>query len=228
MRARALFAVGFTSAALAGLVACAPEPPTATTTTTTTSTLPTTGTRTDFACNDNAFVLEFRATAPATVPQNLPYQVTLSVAPVEIPSSSGTNTLTYFENLRLRIAVPSGAVLAGLPILSGGSNLGTAVPSASVLPSGAVELLIPGPLTPGTIVTFPTVTLPFLAVGAPGTALDLRLAGSFTTTPSLTFTIGVQLTPTFVLPVTQNCVEFNPNGPSVLSSTTVTSLIPPN
>jgi dehydratase len=228
MKVRALFAAGLTTSALVGLVACAPPPPppTTTTTTTTTTTLPPTQTTVDFACTTDAFLLDFSAQALATIPQFAPYQVALSVAPVQIPSTFGSIPLSSFQNLRLRIAVPDGAVLAAAPVLTGGSNLGSGVPTASVLPTGAIELVVPGPLTPGSTVTIPTVTLPFLAVGSPGTVLDLQLAGSSTSDPPLTFTIGVEVAPSVIVPITQNCVE-SAVDPSVLSSTTVTGLLPP-
>jgi len=226
MRIRAIFAVGLALAAVAGVAACAPEPPTppppTTPPPTTTLPPPTKTTNVGFACTSDSLLLLFTGQAPATVPQSFPYVVKLSVAPLELTTSSGATTITSFQNLSLLIAVPAGATLSGPPTLSGGSNLGAGTPSATVLPTGKVQLLIPGPLTPGSTVTFPTLTFPLLAFGPAGTSLEIKAAGTSNTDPSLTFGIDVVLGGGFTLnDVPQRCyAPFDP----VLSSTTITSL----
>jgi dehydratase len=154
------------------------------TTTTTSVTLDCQGTATDGTV-DFTLAQSVTTTAPTSVKADATSEVgTGSLGTWSVPTSIDGYAISALENVALTVEVGGDGVVAGATE-SGGSNLGSGTPSVSVS-GNAVTLKIPGPLTAGASVTFPTVTISADA-GESGT-ITTTLAGTSYTSPGVTLT----------------------------------------
>ena len=129
--------------------------------------------------------------APATVVAGSTFVARLAPQPMTVPSSVDGRRVNELHDLRLKVAVPRGALLRSARI-SGGSNLGTGTPQVSV--SGNVATVtVPGPLAGGSTFQLPTLHLVLTATGLPGAKIITRLAGTSFTDPSLAFIANVKV-----------------------------------
>lgn len=204
---------------------------TTTTTTTTTTVPPTTttappspvSTPVSFDCRTQASIstsfntLQNGVTSlgPTSVPAGQNFQVTLTPAPIEVPTTGGGYPIRNLNTVRVRFTVPAGATFVSAT-LSGGSNLGTGAPSVAHS-GGIVTLSVPGQLAPGTTAVLPTVTVTLNASGAPGTVLDARFAGNSYDNPSIQFTAVVGVPLLGNISGTTRC--FSPLNPVVATTT---------
>ncbi|BFU45342.1 cyclodehydratase [Krasilnikovia sp. MM14-A1004] len=129
--------------------------------------------------------------APASVATGSDFEIAAESAPLTIPTSAGGNTIRYLKNLQVRTPVPAGTALRGVT-LTGGSNLGTGVPSTSVA-NGVVTLTVPGPVTAGATIQLPTIHLAVTATAPAGATITSTVAGTSYADPGLTFTANVKI-----------------------------------
>lgn len=149
--------------------------------------------------------------APASVTSGSAFQATLTPDPLTIATTSNGFTVNSISDLRLSVAVPSGATLTG-ESLSGGSG----VPGATVAVSGGdIVVSVPGPIAGGATITLPTLTLD-LTAGASGGSVQTQVAGTGYTDPGLTFTSNVTVNLT-TADVPSAC--YVPNSPALTTST---------
>ncbi|MFE3636148.1 cyclase [Streptomyces cellostaticus] len=155
------------------------------------------------------------ATAPDSVPSGSDFAVTLTPAPLTVPGSVNGYAVKSIKDIRLRAVVPANATVTG-ERLSGGSGIGSGTPHVAIS-GGDIVMTVPGPINGGSTFTLPVLTLDLVA-GAPGGAIDTRLAGTSYGDPGLSFTARVPIL-FFTADVPTSCYS-SPNP--VLSSTTVT------
>jgi dehydratase len=156
-------------------------------------------------------------TAPASVAPGSDFDVTLEPQPTTVPATANGFPVNFLKDLQLRTPVPAGTTLRGVT-LSGGSNLGTGIPTVAEA-NGIVTLTVPGPLLGGTDIQEPAIHLALTATAAAGAAITTSLAGSSYTDPGLSYTANVQTVfGAFDVPAT--CFA-TPNV--VLTTTTVTA-----
>jgi dehydratase len=154
--------------------------------------------------------------APRTVAAGSDFVVEITPDPVQVPTSGGGYSIGSLSNLKVSLAVPAGATFVSAT-LSGGSNLGSGTPTVSQS-GGKVTLTVPGPLSPGTTVILPKLSITFMATGGPGTLIESKFAGTSYSNPGLTFTVAVTGTPIGTITATSNCYA-QPNP--VLATTEV-------
>jgi dehydratase len=130
-------------------------------------------------------------TAPESVPSGSDFEIAAETQPLTIPASTGGYTVRHLKNLKVRTPVPAGAGFRGVT-LTGGSNLGTGVPTASES-AGMVTVTVPGPLAGGSTVQLPTIHLAVTATAPAGSTITSTLAGTSYTDPGLTFTANVKV-----------------------------------
>ncbi|GAB1692457.1 cyclodehydratase [Krasilnikovia sp. M28-CT-15] len=129
--------------------------------------------------------------APTSVPAGSDFEISAESSPVTIPASAGGNTIRFLKDLQVRTPVPGGTALRGVT-LTGGSNLGTGIPTTSVS-NGLVILTVPGPLAAGSTIQLPTIHLAVTATAAAGSTITSTLAGTSYADPGLTFTANVKI-----------------------------------
>ncbi|MFE7777048.1 cyclase [Streptomyces sp. NPDC057445] len=154
------------------------------------------------------------ATAPESVASGSDFKVTLAPSAITVPGSVNGYTVKTISNIKLSMPVPANATLTGKS-LSGGSGIGSGVPSIAVS-GNTVVMTVPGPIKGGSTFTLPAVNLD-LKAGAAGTAVTTQLAGSSHSDPGLTFTASVTVV-FFPVSVPTSCY---PSPNPVLSTTTV-------
>ncbi len=105
------------------------------------------------------------------------FHVVVSSADIDVPLTYPPGvTLQSMSNFSLRVAVPDNATLLAASFAPG-VNVGTGSPT--VTDHGTyVQLNVPGPLTPGTTATLPTLELDFQASGASGETIDFLVPGT--------------------------------------------------
>ncbi|MEU7906541.1 cyclodehydratase [Actinoplanes sp. NPDC049118] len=155
--------------------------------------------------------------APESVPIGSDFEIVAEPQPLTIPSSTGGYTVRHIKNLKVSTPVPAGAAFRGVT-LTGGSNLGTGVPTASES-AGMVTVTVPGPLAGGSTVQLPRIHLAVTATAPAGSAIVSTLAGTSYTDPGLTFTANVRVLFTSI-DVPTSC--FTSPSPA-LTSTVVTA-----
>jgi dehydratase len=154
---------------------------------------------------------------PPTATQGSTFQAKLTADPIIVPTTGGGYSISNLNTVKVRFDVPAGATFVSAS-LSGGSNLGSGVPSVA-LSGSQVVLSIPGNLAPGTTATLPTVTDTFTASGAASTALPWKLSGTSYGSPGITFTARVSGVPLLgSINVATSCYG-SPNP--VLATTTI-------
>jgi len=154
---------------------------------------------------------------PPTATQGSTFQAKLTADPIIVPTTGGGYAISNLNTVKVRFDVPAGATFVSAS-LSGGSNLGSGVPSVA-LSGSQVVLSIPGNLAPGTTATLPTVTATFTASGAVNTALPWKLSGTSYGSPGITFTARVSGVPLLgSINVATSCYG-SPNP--VLATTTI-------
>jgi dehydratase len=158
-----------------------------------------------------------QADAPATVAAGAGFEVTLAPDPLAIPAAAGGYPVSNLHGLTLKVPVPAGSTFVSAT-LTGGSNLGTGIPSASQQ-GGVVTVTVPGPLAAGSTVTLPVLHLSLTASGAAGSTITTSLAGTSYTDPGLAFTATVKAAG-FPIDVPTSCYA-HPNP--TFTSTTVSA-----
>jgi len=138
-----------------------------------------------------------------------------SAEPWTVPSDIDGNTVTEVDNFAVSLVVSSNATVQNVT-LSGGSNLGTGTPSIT-RNGNEVTLNVPGPLTPGSIITLPTINFTFKAGSSAG-AITTQLAGSGYSDPGTTVTGLMDQTDGSTVTGTVSCF---PTTTSTLTSTTI-------
>ena len=114
---------------------------------------------------------------PASVDAGETFRVVITSADVDVPLTYPPGvTLQNMANFRLRIAIPDNVDVLSASYLPG-VNTGAGTPS--VTDNGTyVELLVPGPLTPGTTATLPSIDLELQATGPSGVPINFTSAGA--------------------------------------------------
>jgi dehydratase len=156
-----------------------------------------------------------QADAPATVDAGGSFEASLAPDPMTVPTEAGGYAVNKLTNLRLQVPVPQGSTFQSAT-LTGGSNLGTGVPTATQA-DNVVTVTVPGPIAGGATFQLPALHLGLAATGAAGTTIDTRVAGTSYADPGLTFAANVQVG-FFAIDVPTSCFG---NPSPVLTSTTI-------
>jgi dehydratase len=152
-------------------------------------------------------------TAPASIRAGGTFEVVLTPAPLDVPTTIGGYTLNNLHDARTRVAVTNATIQSVR--LSGGSNLGSGTPTVSVA-GNVVTTSIPGPLAAGRTSQLPTLHLTLTATGAPGSAVVTQLAGSSHDSPPLSFVANVAVL--FGVDVPTSCLPAPAPGPTLTST----------
>lgn len=130
------------------------------------------------------------AQAPSAVTPGSAFDVVLAAGALTLPTTAGGYSINNVRNLKLKLPVPANAAFRAAG-LSGGSNLGTGVPTVTQA-GGLVTLTVPGPIAGGATFQLPAVTLTLTATGAAGSTIATQLAGTSYADPGLTLTANVR------------------------------------
>lgn len=137
------------------------------------------------------------------------------------PTSNGR--VTQISNLVWKVAVPAGTDLEGATIADW-ANVGAGTPTVATT-SSVVTVTVPGPMASSTTaapnsITLPALSLKLKATGALQSKIALKISGTSTSSPGLTYAAKVTGTPIGTLNPTFSCF---PNPSPVLHSTLVSN-----
>ncbi|MEV6032040.1 hypothetical protein AB0L65_12870 [Nonomuraea sp. NPDC052116] len=158
-----------------------------------------------------------------TITTNVPSRVRVGTAfsgsgtadPYYVPTEVNGIANRELRDFTLTMQLSGPASVTGASY-SGGANLGPGIPSVTTTAT-TVTLKVPGPLTAGTWVTLPTITINAVAASTTGT-VELRVAGTSYADPGLRVTSVVPLDPDPPIIAPSSCF---PSPSPVLSSTVI-------
>ena len=127
---------------------------------------------------------------PASVDPGESFRVIVSSADVDVPLTYPPGvTLQNMSNFAIRVSIPANVTVTSASYLPG---VNTGAGNPSVTNHGTyVELTVPGPLTPGTTATLPSIDLHLQATGPSGTPIDFTAPGTSYSDWDYSFLINV-------------------------------------
>jgi dehydratase len=152
----------------------------------------------------------FNSSAPSSAVHGVPFKGTGTPVAWTVPTSVDGITISALQSFNLTIGTTDATINSAS--ISGGSNLGSGTPSIAVSGS-TVVLSVPGPLTAGSTITLPKITLNLTGKAA-GTVKTF-IGGTSYSSPGVTVTAVLPGSPPSN--VGASCYP-NPTGP-VLTST---------
>ncbi|MGN9836971.1 hypothetical protein ACTMTI_02490 [Nonomuraea sp. H19] len=132
------------------------------------------------------------ANTPSSVSRGATFSGTGTSAPYTVPTQVNGANISELRNFTLTLQFTGPASVTGATI-SGGSNLGSGIPSVSTT-STTVTLTVPGPLAAGTTVTLPRIRINARAGNTTGTA-EMKVKGTSYADPGLRVTAVVPFDP---------------------------------
>ena len=153
---------------------------------------------------------------PETIHSGETFHVVVTHANVEVPLTQMGFSLNNMSTFSLRFPIPAGVDLVSAPTFTPGVNTGPG--TVSVTDHGTyVQLDVPGPMTPGTTVTLPSINLELQATAQSGT-INFTALGTSYADWSYSFLVEIVLPPA---QVAANTCFPNPAPPLPLAAITI-------
>jgi hypothetical protein len=127
---------------------------------------------------------------PTSVDPGEAFRVVITVADVDVPLTQQGFNLANMANFVSRFSLPASVTVLDASYVPG-VNTGAGTPSVTAGGS-IVQLTTPGPVTPGTTVTMPSIVLDLQADGPSGETIDFDAPGTSLADWDYSFDVNVE------------------------------------